>query len=114
MNLGIQLNDINGGSFRVYAMKDVGDVKKFSTQPNRDVCQFRIDSKNKEIGLRATVSYVLYYLDKYMNNEIVSKCGPGWDKTAENYFNDLKVPRLSSNLYDHLMDTNPGLNVVSE
>jgi hypothetical protein len=39
-----QLNDINGGSFRVYAMKDVGDVKKFSTQPNRDVCQFRIDS----------------------------------------------------------------------
>jgi hypothetical protein len=25
-------------------MKDVGDVKKFSTQPNRDVCQFRIDS----------------------------------------------------------------------
>lgn len=39
-----QLNDINGGSFRVYAMKDVGDVKKFSTQPNRDVCQFRVNS----------------------------------------------------------------------
>jgi len=39
-----QLNDINGGSFRVYAMKDVGDVKKFSTQPNRDVCSFRVKS----------------------------------------------------------------------
>jgi NDP-4-keto-2,6-dideoxyhexose 3-C-methyltransferase len=39
-----QLNDINGGSFRVYAMKDVGDIKKFSTQPNRDVCQFRVNS----------------------------------------------------------------------
>ncbi len=39
-----QLNDINGGSFRVYAMKDVGDIKKFSTQPNRDVCKFRVNS----------------------------------------------------------------------
>jgi len=39
-----QLNDINGGSFRVYAMKDVGDITKFSTQPNRDVCNFRVQS----------------------------------------------------------------------
>jgi hypothetical protein len=39
-----QLNDINGGSFRVYAMKDIGDIKKFSTQPNRDVCDFRVKS----------------------------------------------------------------------
>ena len=42
--LDCQLNDINGGSFRIYAMKDVGDVKKFSTQPNRDVCSFRVNS----------------------------------------------------------------------
>ncbi len=39
-----QLNDINGGSFRVYAMKDSGNLKKFSTQPNRDVCSFRVNS----------------------------------------------------------------------
>jgi len=39
-----QLNDINGGSFRVYAMKDSGNLKKFSTQPNRDVCNFRVNS----------------------------------------------------------------------
>lgn len=39
-----QLNDTNGGSFRVYAMKDVGDVKTFATQPHRDVCNFRINS----------------------------------------------------------------------
>lgn len=39
-----QLNDTNGGSFRVYAMKDVGDIKTFATQPHRDVCQFRINS----------------------------------------------------------------------
>lgn len=39
-----QLNDINGGSFRIYAMKDIADVTQFSTQPYRDVCSFRINS----------------------------------------------------------------------
>lgn len=39
-----QLNDINGGSFRVYAIKDTSNVNIFSTSPNRDVCQFRINS----------------------------------------------------------------------
>jgi NDP-4-keto-2,6-dideoxyhexose 3-C-methyltransferase len=39
-----QLNDTNGGSFRVYAMKETGDITKFSTQPHRDVCNFRIQS----------------------------------------------------------------------
>lgn len=39
-----QLNDTNGGSFRVYAMKNDANVKTFATQPYRDVCQFRIDS----------------------------------------------------------------------
>lgn len=39
-----QLNDINGGSFRIYIMKENGDMKKFSSQPYRDVCGFRINS----------------------------------------------------------------------
>lgn len=39
-----QINDVNGGSFRVYAMKDVGDIRKFGTQPYRDVCNFRVQS----------------------------------------------------------------------
>jgi len=39
-----QLNDINGGSFRLYAMKNNADVKKFGTQPYRDVCKARVDS----------------------------------------------------------------------
>lgn len=39
-----QLNDTNGGSFRVYAMKQSADVKTFATQPYRDVCNFRINS----------------------------------------------------------------------
>jgi SAM-dependent methyltransferase len=39
-----QLNDVNGGSFRIYAMKDVADKTKFGAQPYRDVCKFRVDS----------------------------------------------------------------------
>lgn len=40
----VQLNDTNGGSFRVYVMKSDSDKTKFSTQPHRDVCAFRIES----------------------------------------------------------------------
>ncbi|HYD03356.1 MAG TPA: class I SAM-dependent methyltransferase [Alphaproteobacteria bacterium] len=39
-----QLNDVNGGSFRVYMMKDKGDVKKFGSAPYRDVCRMRVES----------------------------------------------------------------------
>lgn len=40
----VQLNDVNGGSFRVYAMKKQADKSFFGTQPYRDVCDFRIKS----------------------------------------------------------------------
>jgi hypothetical protein len=39
-----QLNDINGGSFRIYVMKNEANIKTFATQPYRDVCEFRIKS----------------------------------------------------------------------
>lgn len=39
-----QLNDTNGGSFRIYVMKSNADIKKFASQPHRDVCNFRINS----------------------------------------------------------------------
>lgn len=38
-----QLNDVNGGSFRVYATKNEADPTKFGTQPYRDVCRFRVE-----------------------------------------------------------------------
>jgi hypothetical protein len=40
----VQLNDINGGSFRVYMMKSCSDKTKLGSQPYRDVCNFRINS----------------------------------------------------------------------
>lgn len=39
-----QLNDVNGGSMRLYIMKYGADYSKFGTQPYRDVCRFRVDS----------------------------------------------------------------------
>ena len=50
----VQLNDINGGSFRVYMMKTIADKTKFGSQPYRDVCNFRINSilmYEKTLGL---------------------------------------------------------------
>ncbi len=35
------LNDTNGGSFRVYAMRDDADQRKFASQPYRDVAEMR-------------------------------------------------------------------------
>lgn len=40
----VQLNDTNGGSFRIYCMKENSDKTKFGTQPYRDVCNFRLKS----------------------------------------------------------------------
>jgi hypothetical protein len=39
-----QLNDVNGGSFRIYIMKETAKHEKFGTQPYRDVCELRVDS----------------------------------------------------------------------
>jgi hypothetical protein len=61
-----QLNDINGGSFRIYVMKDSGDIAKFSTQPNRDVCEFRVNSileYEKKLNLDSTETWVKFYND---------------------------------------------------
>jgi len=40
----VQLNDINGGSFRVYIRKNNADKTKFKTSPYRDVANYRINS----------------------------------------------------------------------
>jgi hypothetical protein len=59
-----QLNDINGGSFRVFAMKKTADLKKFSTQPNRDVCQFRVNSilsYEQQLGLDKVETWLSFY-----------------------------------------------------
>lgn len=39
-----ELNDVNGGSFRVYIKKENSDISKFATRPYRDVCDIRLGS----------------------------------------------------------------------
>lgn len=39
-----QLNDVNGGSFRIYIKKDNAKLSTFGTAPYRDVCDVRIES----------------------------------------------------------------------
>lgn len=40
---------------------------------------------DKENGMNRTVSYVCYWIDKYMKDEKGSKPGKGWDKVAPQY-----------------------------
>lgn len=59
-----QLNDVNGGSFRIYAMKKTANIKTFSTQPYRDVCSFRVKSLleyEKTLGLDLVETWQLFF-----------------------------------------------------
>jgi hypothetical protein len=42
--LNCELNDVNGGSFRVYAVKDIANLKNFGNQQKRDVFQFNVNA----------------------------------------------------------------------
>lgn len=42
--IDVELNDINGGSFRVFAMNKEGNKSKYGTAPLRDVAVYRIES----------------------------------------------------------------------
>lgn len=39
-----QLNDANGGSFRVYIKKGISDKASFASAPYRDICEIRVES----------------------------------------------------------------------
>ena len=59
-----QLNDVNGGSFRVYAMKESGDETQFATRPYRDVCNFRIEALlayEKTLCLDVVETWIRFY-----------------------------------------------------
>jgi hypothetical protein len=58
-----QLNDINGGSFRLYVKKKDA-VKNFSTQPYRDICDYRTESirqMEKSLRLGANDGLEIYH-----------------------------------------------------
>ncbi len=59
-----QLNDINGGSFRVYIRKKVANPTTFATAPYRDVARYRVESilsYEKTLNLRDPKVYIDFY-----------------------------------------------------
>jgi len=43
----VQLNDVNGGSFRLYIQKNIAPLESFGSSPHRDVANMRIESLRK-------------------------------------------------------------------
>jgi len=59
-----QVNDVNGGSFRIYIKKKKSNVTSFATAPYRDVCNVRVESLLKwEKGLKLDKEEI--WLDLY-------------------------------------------------
>jgi hypothetical protein len=59
------LNDVNGGSFRLY-IKKTGHTSNFHTQPYRDVCEFRINSLleyEKTLKLDSKETWYKFFID---------------------------------------------------
>jgi len=72
----VQLNDVNGGSFRVYAMKHSANQQVFGTQPYRDVCRMRTRSLlayEATLGLDKPATW-LDFFDRinHLKHELVS------------------------------------------
>ncbi len=59
-----QLNDVNGGSFRVYIRKRGADPAAFATAPYRDVAEYRVQSilaYEKVLNLKDPQTYIDFY-----------------------------------------------------
>jgi SAM-dependent methyltransferase len=59
-----QLNDINGGSFRVYIRKNNADKTTFASAPYRDVAEYRVKSiltYEKTLNLKDPQTYIDFY-----------------------------------------------------
>lgn len=70
------LNDINGGSFRVYIRKNKSNDRNFKTNPYRDVANYRIQSlltHEEKYGITTTKPYLEFYERiKALRDETVS------------------------------------------
>lgn len=61
-----ELNDVNGGSFRIYVQKNKAKITSFGTSPLRDVCQYRIESilsLEKELNIESPIMWKQFQND---------------------------------------------------
>lgn len=59
-----QVNDVNGGSFRIYIRKAKADPAKFATAPYRDVAEYRVSSilaYEKSLALQKPFTYLNFF-----------------------------------------------------
>jgi hypothetical protein len=123
----VQLNDINGGSFRVYMMKSTADKTKFGSQPYRDVCAFRVNSilsHEETLGLDEPETWKNFYskidaLKKQTVDFIVAEKAKGktiWGYGASTKGNTLlQYFELDSSLISGIAERSPfkyGLHTV--
>jgi hypothetical protein len=60
----VELNDINGGSFRIYVRRKDSTKELFASAPYRDVARFRVDSLleyEKKLNLKSPSTYVRWF-----------------------------------------------------
>ena len=60
----VELNDINGGSFRIYVRKNSSRNETFATAPYRDVAEFRVHSLleyERRLNLRYPGTYIRWF-----------------------------------------------------
>lgn len=60
----VELNDINGGSFRVYVRKSYSNNDLFATAPYRDVARFRVNSVleyERKLNLKYPGTYISWF-----------------------------------------------------
>jgi hypothetical protein len=60
----VELNDINGGSFRIYVRKAHSNNDLFATAPYRDVARFRVNSileYERKLNLKYPGTYISWY-----------------------------------------------------
>lgn len=133
--LDCQLNDVNGGSFRVFCSKNTFNDKLFGTQPYRDVCNFRINSileYEKTLKLDSVETWQKFYEDiMALKEQVVSflkqekakgKIIYGWGASTKT--NTLiQTMGIDNTLLDGIADRSPykwglktpnGIPVVSE
>lgn len=70
-----------------HILKEWSDYDVFSDHmPSWDKEGFSRNGKPVNIGFNGTVSFFLYWLEKYMNDETGMKHGAGWDKVTTIFF----------------------------
>ncbi|MFC1907643.1 class I SAM-dependent methyltransferase [Chloroflexota bacterium] len=115
----VELNDINGGSFRIYVRKNASQEHLFSTAPYRDICEFRVESLleyERKLNLNEPETYTSWFDEiKQLKTQTVdfiksekSKGKTVWGYGASTKGNTLlQWYGLNNTLIDAIAERNP-------